>query len=106
MTAEVHYLTKASFRSLIEHNPYIDKAHYLQDNRDELMRTLQQEDFDYIIDLHHNLRTLKVKKALGKKVFRSINSTSRNTYTSTSNCACFPTFISWTAILKRFMNLE
>jgi ADP-heptose:LPS heptosyltransferase len=67
MTAEVHYLTKASFRSLIEHNPYIDKAHYLQDNRDELMRTLQQEDFDYIIDLHHNLRTLKVKKALGKK---------------------------------------
>lgn len=67
MTAEVHYLTKASFRSLIEHNPYIDKAHYLQDNWNELMEELVREDFDYIIDLHHNLRTLKVKKKLGKK---------------------------------------
>jgi len=67
VTAEVHYLTKASFRPLIEHNPYIDKAHYLKDNWDELMHTLQQEDFDYIIDLHHNLRTLKLKKRLDKK---------------------------------------
>jgi ADP-heptose:LPS heptosyltransferase len=69
MTAEVHYLTKSSFRSLIEHNPYIDKAHYLQDNWDDLMNELEREDFDYIIDLHHNLRTLKVKKRLGKKTF-------------------------------------
>lgn len=67
VTAEVHYLTKASYRSLIGYNPYIDKAHYLQDNWDELMEELVQEDFDYIIDLHHNLRTLKVKKRLGKK---------------------------------------
>jgi ADP-heptose:LPS heptosyltransferase len=67
MTAEVHYLTKSSFRSLIEHNPYVDNAHYLADNWDELMNELQREDFDYIIDLHHNLRTLKVKKRLGKQ---------------------------------------
>src|SRR5687768_11259724 len=67
MTAEVHFLTKASFRPLIEHNPYIDKAHYLQDNWNELMEQLVREDFDYVIDLHHNLRTLKVKKRLAKK---------------------------------------
>lgn len=69
MTAEVHYLTKASFRSLIEHNPYIDKAHYLQHNWNDLMEELVREDFDYIIDLHHNLRTLKLKKRLGKKTW-------------------------------------
>jgi ADP-heptose:LPS heptosyltransferase len=67
VTAEVHYLTKASYKSIVEYNPYIDKAHYLQDNWDALMDELNREDFDYIIDLHHNLRTWKVKKKLGKK---------------------------------------
>jgi ADP-heptose:LPS heptosyltransferase len=67
VTAEVHYLTKASYKSIVEYNPYIDKAHYLQDNWDALMDELDREDFDYIIDLHHNLRTWKVKKKLGKK---------------------------------------
>ncbi len=69
ITAEVHYLTKSSFRSLIDSNPYIDKAHYFEKDLDTILEQLKQEDFDYIIDLHHNLRTLKVKKALGKKSF-------------------------------------
>ena len=69
VTAEVHYLTKASFRPVLAANPYIDKLHLLEDDLDGLIRTLQAEDFDYVIDLHHNLRTLKVKKALGKKAF-------------------------------------
>jgi ADP-heptose:LPS heptosyltransferase len=30
---------------------------------------LRREDFDYVIDLHHNLRTLKVKRGLGKSAF-------------------------------------
>ena len=68
-TAEVHYLTKHSFRSIVTANPFIDKVHYLQDDFDTMITSLQQEDFDYIIDLHHNLRTLKVKRALGKRSF-------------------------------------
>jgi len=66
VTAEVHYLTKSSFRSIVEANPYIDKVHYWED---EVIAQLQNEDFDYVIDLHHNLRSLKVKRALGKKSF-------------------------------------
>ena len=69
VTAEVHYLTKSSFRSLTDSNPYIDKAHYFENDLDTIIEQLKQEDFDYVIDLHHNLRTLKVKKALGKKSF-------------------------------------
>ena len=69
VTAEVHYLTKASFGKVVEANPYIDKIHYLHDNIDEVMAALQHEDFDYVIDLHHNLRTQKVKRALQKKAF-------------------------------------
>lgn len=62
--AEVHYLTKSSFRGIIENNPHVDKLHVLESDFDGLLNALQQEKFDYIIDLHHNLRTLKVKKAL------------------------------------------
>ena len=69
ITAEVHYLTKSSFRSLTDSNPYIDKVHYFENDLDSVIEQLNGEDFDYIIDLHHNFRTLKVKKALGKKSF-------------------------------------
>lgn len=69
VTAEVHYLTKASFRPVLEANPYIDKLHLLENDLEGLMEQLRREDFDYVIDLHHNVRTLKVKKALGKQAF-------------------------------------
>jgi len=69
VTAEVHYLTKAVYRPLVESNPYVDKIHCLDNNWNQLMEELEREDFDYIIDLHHNLRTLKVKRRLGKKTY-------------------------------------
>lgn len=68
-TAEIHYLTKTAFRSILEPNPYIDKLHFLEENLESTIAKLQEEDFDYIIDLHHNVRTLKVKRALKKKSF-------------------------------------
>lgn len=67
--AEIHYLTKFSFHKVISSNPYIDKFYYLQDNLDLLMHELKEENYDYIIDLHHNLRTLKIKKQLKVKAF-------------------------------------
>lgn len=68
-TAEVHYLTKSNYSSIVAPNPYIDKAHYLEKNIQDVIRDLQRENFDYIIDLHNNMRSLKVKDALGKKAF-------------------------------------
>ncbi len=64
--AELHYLTKQAFASIIISNPYINKVHVLQDDLDKIIDELRNENFDYIIDLHHNLRTLKIKKALNK----------------------------------------
>lgn len=63
-TAEVHYLTKAAYRPVVESNPHIDRCHYLEDDWEGLMEKLRMERFDYLIDLHHNLRTLRVKRAL------------------------------------------
>lgn len=67
--AQIHYTTKYSFRSIVESNPYIDKVHYYNNDLGALIDELKLENFDYVIDLHHNLRTLKVKKALRIKTF-------------------------------------
>lgn len=71
--AEVHYLTKFGFRGILASNPYVDKLHLLKDKLDDLLPQLVQEEFDYIVDLHHNVRTLKVKQALKKSEAFSFN---------------------------------
>lgn len=66
---EVHYLTKASFGTLLTSNPYIDKIQTLGNDFDAMLEVLKKEKYDYVIDLHNNLRTLRVKKALNVKSF-------------------------------------
>jgi len=66
---QVHYFTKSSFKPVVAHNPNIDKCYYLDGNFDEVITKLKKEKYDYIIDLHKNIRTLKVKKALKCKSF-------------------------------------
>lgn len=62
--AEIHYLIKPQFKTLMEHNPYVDKIHVLQKDWDKMIEELRAEEFHYVIDLHHNLRTLRVKREL------------------------------------------
>lgn len=64
---EIHYLTKNNFISVIENNPYIDKIHSIGNDLKSLIPLLKQENFDLVIDLHHNVRTLRLKYFLGKK---------------------------------------
>ncbi|WP_044515021.1 glycosyltransferase family 9 protein [Hymenobacter sp. DG25B] len=65
--AEVHFATKPGYRSLLEANPYVDKAHYLTGSLRELVQELRAEQFDFIVDLHNNLRTSLIKLQLGVK---------------------------------------
>jgi len=67
--AEVHYCTKKRFSSLLERNPYIDKTILLEEETSAVIKQLKEERYDYIIDLHHNLRTLYIKQQLGVKSF-------------------------------------
>jgi len=64
--AEIHYLTKTRNLDLLEANPYIEKIHLFGDSLPETIQALKAEKFDYVIDLHNNLRSLRVK--LGLKV--------------------------------------
>ncbi len=60
----VHFVTKKQFLPLLQANPHIDKIHCLDDSLTALVRELKKEKFDYIIDLHHNLRSWLVKSGL------------------------------------------
>jgi ADP-heptose:LPS heptosyltransferase len=65
--AEIHYLSKESFRSILEPNPYVDKLHTLSHSWELMLHELTLENYDHIIDLHHNLRSLRVKQALDRR---------------------------------------
>ena len=67
--AEVHYFTKKKFGFLLEKNPFVDKLWLLEDHDKQIMSLLKSENFDYIIDLHTNLRTLRIKLKLGIPAF-------------------------------------
>lgn len=67
--AVVHYLTKSQYSDILAPNPYIDKLWLFQHNMKELITQLEIENFDYIIDLHHNIRTLRIKNKLRRISF-------------------------------------
>jgi ADP-heptose:LPS heptosyltransferase len=66
LNCEIHYFTKKSFYDVLKHNPYIDQIHLLKEDININLNELKAHNFDYIIDLHHNLRSLRVKRSLGK----------------------------------------
>jgi len=66
---EIHYVTKEVFKSILIHNPNIDKLHTFKDDISEIYDQLKAENFDVVIDLHKNLRSLRLKQKLGCKSF-------------------------------------
>lgn len=73
--AEVHYLTKSSFADVVKANPNIDKIWLAEKNNDALITQLKAEKFDFIADLHHNIRSFRFRNALGVKsaAFNKLN---------------------------------
>jgi ADP-heptose:LPS heptosyltransferase len=62
---ELHYLIKPQFQTVMANNPYLSKIHlYQKDNWPRMIAELKAEKFDFIIDLHNNVRTLRLKTAL------------------------------------------
>lgn len=61
---ELHYLTKPGFKQILEPNPYIDKVHTLEKDLKDTVKAMKAERFDFIVDLHNNLRTSLLKAQL------------------------------------------
>ncbi|OFY86291.1 MAG: glycosyl transferase [Bacteroidetes bacterium RIFCSPLOWO2_12_FULL_35_15] len=72
---EIHYLTKKSFKGILENNPYLTKIHILEKNVKDVISELKKEKFDFVIDLHNNLRSSRIKINLGKpsSSFKKLN---------------------------------
>lgn len=70
--AEVHFAAKKKHAIILSSNPYIEKVHFLENNISDLIHELQKEEFDYIIDLHQNFRSNKIRRRLKVQAF-SVN---------------------------------
>ena len=73
--AEVHFLTKKKFSAVVNANPYIDRLITIEKEVKKVLPELKAQQYDWVIDLHKNLRTLQVKRALKvpSKSFDKIN---------------------------------
>ena len=62
--ATIHFLTKKSLRSLVDSNPHIDQVYAIDKSIDECLVRLKNEKYDFIVDLHNNMRTFSLKNKL------------------------------------------
>lgn len=67
--AEIHFLTKKRNADLLVANPYIDKIKLFNESLSETIQDLKAENYSYVIDLHSNLRSFRVKLALKVKSY-------------------------------------
>ncbi len=62
--AEVHFLTKERFAAIVRHNPNVEKVFAIKESLGEVTGLLRRERYDWVLDLHHNLRSQWVKWVL------------------------------------------
>lgn len=61
---ELHYLTKKSFETIVSNNPFVDKTYTIVKSVKEILPGLQEEKYDFLVDLHNNIRTFTLKRSL------------------------------------------
>lgn len=64
--AEVHFATKPAYADVLSGNPYIHTVHTLHDSLLQFLRQLRNEQFDFVVDLHNNQRSLLIKTLLNR----------------------------------------
>ncbi len=65
--AEIHFLTKKNFEKIVASNPNIDRVFSIEKDISEVVNDLKSMNYDFVIDLHKNLRSWQVKRQLGVK---------------------------------------
>lgn len=72
---EIHFLTKKQFAPLVSDNPMVDRLWTIQKSTKEVRAELKTEKFDWVIDLHRNIRTMGLKFHLLRptKSFKKLN---------------------------------
>lgn len=65
LNAEIHYLTKPAFQAILSSNPYVERVFPLQKKIRDTITLLSAQKYDLVVDLHKNLRSQRIKWALG-----------------------------------------
>lgn len=66
---EIHYITKKIHASLVEHNPYVDEVITIEKHVSEAAERLRETVYDYVVDLHNNLRSRQVRYLVNALTF-------------------------------------
>lgn len=66
---EIDFLTKSKFAAVLAHNPYIRKVITINNDVLEVLADLKTANYTYVIDLHKNIRTFRLRRALGVPAF-------------------------------------
>ncbi len=62
LKAEIHVVTKKAFEEIYLNNPNVAKVLAIQSDVSEVERELRIEKYDFVVDLHHNIRSMQVKR--------------------------------------------
>ncbi len=67
LNCDLHFLTKPAYADMVEANPHVDKVHVLKPSLMSTLVDLHKEKYDFVVDLHNNLRSHRVTRALHVK---------------------------------------
>lgn len=68
--AELHFLTKEIYKDLIRMNQSVDKILILKEPLKETRKEIGESDYDLIIDIHRNFRSIYLSAFNGRKIKR------------------------------------
>lgn len=63
-SVEIHFVTKEAHSVVLENHPGIDRLILLKNALKDVIHDIRNENYDLIIDLHKNWRSLRIKAAL------------------------------------------
>lgn len=63
---EIYVLTRKPHKALYENNPYVSKVYAYDQKLSEVIDLLRNENYDFVVDLHKNIRSFRVRFALRK----------------------------------------
>ena len=69
LNAKLDFLTNRKYSKVLETNIYIDNTYSLCEDKKVTLEILKAKEYDYIVDLQNNLKSLRIRKALAAKSF-------------------------------------
>jgi heptosyltransferase-2 len=68
--SKIHFLTKSRFAELVSLNPNVDRIIQMDDSLKNTRKEVKKENYDLIIDIHKNFRSIFLSSFNAKKVLR------------------------------------